>query len=196
MIPEDIGTIFTLIVIGASILFGLWAGIAQRNKRRDLFAAQAAKRGGEVVTGGILQRLELRLPYKGYTLVIYSRPGSRNSPPRTVATLRPEGVLLPTLDILRNDLVQRITGAFGRERILLDDEEFNKHIVIRGDDQLLARRILTPEMQRRFLDRTLRSLEARISQQNVQIKMMVVVTTNEVLDYFIDTTFAILQKIL
>lgn len=182
--------------MGVMIVFSIGIAFFQQSKRNDLLADQADKRGGELVKGGLFRRSELRLPYKGNTLIIYFMPGSKNSPSRTIATLRTENAMLPTLDILRNDLTQKIMGSFGKERILMNDDEFDRKCVVRSEDPLLPQRILTNGMQQRFLGQTLRSLELRVSQQNVQVKMLAIPRDEETLDYFIDTVVTILQKIL
>lgn len=187
--------IFFYLIFAVMLLVSLGVAFFQQSKRKELLANQANKRGGELVKGGLFRRSELRLPYKGNTVVIYCVPGSRNSPSRTIATLRTETVMLPTLDILRNDLTQKLMGAFGKERILMNDEEFDRKCIVRSEDPLLPQRILSGDMPQRFLGQTLRSLELRVSQQNIQVKMLTIPSNEETFDYFIDTVFAILQKI-
>ncbi|MBV6396188.1 MAG: hypothetical protein HFACDABA_01781 [Anaerolineales bacterium] len=177
------------------VMISLGAAALQKNKRDALLAAQAEKRGGTFAKRGLFRHSEARLPCKGNTLIVYCMPGSRNSPARTIATLHVETMILPAFDILRNDLTQKIMGAFGRERILLNDEEFDRKCIVRSEDPFLAQRILTSDMQRRFLDPTLRSLELRVSRQNVQVKMLSIPSNEETFDYFIDTVFVLLQKI-
>ena len=87
-------------------------------------------------------------------------------------------------------------GAFGKERILLNDEEFDRKCIVRSEDPFLPQRILSSDMQQRFLGQTLRSLELRVSAQNVQVKMLTIPTNEETFDYFIETILAILQKLL
>ena len=182
--------------MGALFMISIGFAFFQQTKRDELLANQADKRGGEFVKGSLTRHSILRLPYKGNVVVIYSRPGSKNSSPRTIASMRPNDITLPTIDILRNDLTQKIMGAFGKERILLNDEEFDRQCIVRSEDPFLPQRILLGDLQQRFLDRTLRSLELRVSAQNVEVKMLTIPGNEETFDYFIDTVFAILQKIL
>jgi len=191
-----IGDYLIFVFMGAMLILTIGITIFKQTKHNELLANQADKRGGELVKGGLLRRTELRLPYKGNTLIIYFMPGSKNSPSRTIATLRTETMMLPTLDIQRNDLTQKLLGAFGKERILMNDEEFDRKCIVRSEDPLLPQRILTSDMQQRFLGQTLRSLEVRVSQQNVQVKMLTIPSNEETFDYFIDTVFAVLQKLL
>lgn len=190
------GDLVIYVFMGAMIMLSIGIAFFQQSKRNELLADQAAKRGGELAKDGFLRRSELRLPYKGNKLIIYFMPGSKNSPSRTIATLRTETVMLPTLDILRNDLTQKLMGAFGKERILINNEEFDRKCIVRSEDPFLPTRILSNDIQQRFLGQTLRSLELRVSQQNIQVKMLTIPSNEETLDYFIDTVFAILQKIL
>jgi hypothetical protein len=185
-----------LLFMGAVFIISIGFAIFQRSKRDELLANQAVKRGAEFVKGSLTRHSILHLPYKGNVVVIYSRPGSRNSSPRTIASMRPNGMTLPTIEVLRNDVTQKIMGAFGKERILLNDEEFDRRCIVRSDDPFLPQRILLGDLQQRFLDRTLRSLELRVSAQNVEVKMLAIPRDEESFDYFIDTVFAILQKIL
>lgn len=189
------GELIVYAAMAALVMGSFGVALLQKNKRDALLDAQAGKRGGEFVKGGLFRRSEARLPCKGNTLIVYCIPGSRNRPAHTIASLRVETVMLPALDILRNDLAQKIMGAFGRERILMNDEEFDRKVIVRGEDPLLARRILTNDMQQRFLDPALRALELRVSQQNIQVKMSSIPANEETFDCFIDTVFAVLQRL-
>lgn len=65
-----------------------------------------------------------------------------------------------------------------------------------SEDPFLPQRILPGDLQQRFLDRSLRSLELRVSPQNVQVKILAIPRNEETFDHFIDTILAILQKLL
>ena len=188
--------IIPYLFFGTVIAVSIGITILQQNKRDKMLANLAKKRGGGIKKGGLFRYSKLRLPYKGNTLIIDSLPGTTHGSSRTIATLRTETAMLPTLDILRNNLTQKIIGSFGKERILMNDEEFDRKCIVRSEDPLLPQRILTSDMQQRFLGKTLPSLELRVSQQNVQVKMLSIPGDEETFDYFIDTVFAILQKIL
>ena len=185
-----------VVLMGVVLLFGVGIAFIQQNKRNEIFANQADKRGGEFVKGTLFRRSELRLPYKGNVLVVYSLPGGKNRAPRTIATLHLEQPALPTMDVLRNDLAQKIMGALGRERVLLNDEEFDRQCVVRSEDPYLPQRILSADLRGRFLDRSLHLLELRVSAQNVQVKILTIPSDEASFAYFIDTALAILQKLL
>lgn len=92
------------IFAGAIFMGSIGLAFFQKTRRDELLANQADKRGGQFVKGSLSQYSQLRLPYKGNILMIYCRPGNRNSPPRTIATLHLDNAALPTIEILRNNL--------------------------------------------------------------------------------------------
>ncbi len=192
MNTEDIITIVLFLIF---MVIAIAASMAQNKKRGAILTAQAEKRNGEVRRTG-LGRWELRLPVKGQTVLIYSVPGSRYSPPRTLAVLKSDTVMLPVIDITRNNISQKIMAAFGRERAITNDEDFDKEMVVRGEDQYMIQRLLTADLKQRLMSRSLRGLEVKIKPQEVRVTMLTIPANEEGFDEFIDTVLAILQNIL
>ena len=187
---------YVFIAIGLALLVVVIVVSAYQNKRRkEMLAQQAEKRGGEFSDGGFWSRSELRLPYKGNTILIYSIPGGKNRPPYTYAEMKSSAPTLPTLDVLRNNLSQKIMGAFGKERILLDDEEFDRQCVVRGEDELAARRILTASVRNRFTDGSLRTLEVKMNPKEIKFIMQSIPSNEEEYDNFIDAVFLVIKNL-
>ena len=186
-----------LFIVVAFLLVGVIFAVYQNKRRRELLTNQAEKRNGELTKSGFMGRWELRLPYKGNTLVIYSVPGSRYSPPKTYAILKDDSARLPTISIGRSGLGQKIMDKFGKERLLTNDEEFDRQFVIRSEDPFMAQRMLTAELRPKLIERSgMRSLQIKISPQEMRVTTFSIPSNEDDYDNFIDTAFLILKNIL
>jgi hypothetical protein len=193
MSTEDAMIVSVILIV---TLLSVVGAVYQSRRRGEMLARQAEKRNGEVTKSGFLGRRELHLPIKGSTLLVYSIPGSRYSPPKTFAILKSDSLHLPPIEITRNGVGQKLLGAFGRERILVNDEEFDRQFVVRGEDPFTAQRLLTADIRQRFMDRSMRSLQVKITSQEVRVTILTIPSNDDAYDNFIDTVFSILQKIL
>ena len=188
--------ILMLLFVLTVVVIAIVVSVYQTKKRGDLLRGQAEKRNGTVTKRSFLGRWELRLPFQDSSVLIYSVPGSRYSPPRTYAILKLDSPRLPTIEIMHNGLAQKLFNALGRERILTNDEEFDRQIVVRGEDQYSAQRLLTADLKQRIVDRSLRALDVKIIPQEVRVTIQAIPSNEEGYDNFIDLVFLILQKIL
>jgi hypothetical protein len=190
-------SLFSLAIVLVIALIAIVASVYQSRRRKEMLTRQAEKRNGELAKSGFLRRWELRLPYKGNTVIISSVPGSRYSPPKTIAAMKDDTARLSTIEIMRNDIGQKIMEKFGKERILTNDEEFDKQYAVRGEDPFLAQRLLTAELRPKLLEYSgMRSLQIKITPQEMCVTMFSIPSNDETYDNFIDTVFSILQKVL
>ena len=166
--------------------------------RDEMLARQAEKRGGEFsrgVLGGWGSSSELRLPFKGNIVRIYSVQGGKNRSPQTCSEMKFSTPTLTNLEVWRNDPSQKIIDMFGKERIMTDDEEFDRLYVIRGDDPLVARRVFAPALRQRLTEQGVRAQYVRINPTLFKISILGIPNSEEDYDIFIDTVFLALKNL-
>jgi hypothetical protein len=150
-----------------AVILSIVLGIAyiQTKARDERLARQAEKRGGEIRKGGLFRLTELRIPLKDVVIAIRTVPGSKHSPPKTIAQVKLDSPRLPAVRILRNDFLQKALTAFGKERLPTNDEEFDSQWVVQADDQFVVQQLVTAEFKARLAEHILRSLDIHIQPQ-------------------------------
>lgn len=188
-----------LIVISfVAIIFIAVLGFAYlQNKARDeRMLRQAEKRGGAFRKGGFFKVAELWIPLNGEKVIFHMEPGSKHSSPKTVARLNLDAPRLPVLRMVHNGLWQKMMASFGQERIITNDEEFDSEWVIRSQDELSARRLVTADLKEKLSDRLFRHLDLRIEPQQLSMTVLTLPSNDEQFDQFIDTAMLIIRKFL
>jgi hypothetical protein len=185
-----------LIIMAIVMVIGIAVSVTQNKKRKEMLILQTQKRGGEVSGEGFFRRLELRLPVRGETVVIFSRPRGKYNPPETNASLKLENPRFPDIQIKRNDLGQKLMGALGKERFLTGDEAFDTRFAITSEDAYQVQKLLTDDLKRIFMEPYFNTLEIKISPQKLYVSIKSIPETNQEYDIFIDTVLQILQKIM
>lgn len=184
-------------VLVAVILIATLGIVYIQNKARgERLARQAEKRGGEIVKGNLFRLAELRIPVKDVVVAIRTAPGSKYSPPKTIAQVKLDSPRLPAFRFLRNNLMQKAFAAFGKERLLTGDEEFDSQWVVQADDPFIIHKLVTAEFKSRLAERVLRSLDIRIQPQEASFIITTIPSDDEGYDNFIDTVVLVLQKFL
>ena len=190
----------TELLITAAITVLLFAtGIAiylQTKARDERLARQAEKRGGEFRKGGLFRNPELRIPLKDVAVVIRTIPGSKHSPPKTIAKVELDSPRLPAVRLLRNGLWQKALAAFSQERLLSSDEEFDNKWVVQADDPFIIHKLATAELKSRLEERVLRSLDIRLQPQEATFTIFAIPSDDDGYDHFIDTVMLVLNKFL
>jgi hypothetical protein len=181
-----------------AVILSIVLGIAyiQTKARDERLARQAEKRGGEIRKGGLFRLTELRIPLKDVVIAIRTVPGSKHSPPKTIAQVKLDSPRLPAVRILRNDFLQKALTAFGKERLPTNDEEFDSQWVVQADDQFVVQQLVTAEFKARLAEHILRSLDIHIQPQEASFTITAIPSDDEGYDNFIDTVVLVLQKIL
>ena len=159
-------------------------------------ALQAEKRGGKFEKSGLLKQARIQIPYKEWQVVVYSTPGSRYSPPKTIAQVKVDTPRLPVIQLERNYLLQKILAAFGRERLLTGDEDFDRRWVVRASDTMMVHKLVTPELKAKLEERILRSLGVNIQPMELSLTITTIPSSEEEYDIFIETTMLVLRKFL
>ncbi|RJP55025.1 MAG: hypothetical protein C4583_01315 [Anaerolineaceae bacterium] len=183
---------FVLILMAAVIGFTYFRSRAHENR----LALQAEKRGGKFEKSGLLKQARIQIPYKEWQVVIYSTPGSRYSPPKTIAQVKVDSPRLPVIQLERNYLLQKILAAFGRERLLTGDDDFDRRWLVRAADTLTIHKLVTPELKAKLEERILRSLVMRIQPLELLLTIATIPSSEEEYDIFIETTMLVLRKFL
>ena len=187
---DQIVFIILIVIFIASFIIGYF----QYKKRIELLTYQAEKRGGEVIAKNLFSRTRLLLPYRGEKIEIYSVPGSRYSPPKTVAQIKSNMLRFPEMRIVSNSLWQKMLSAMGRERILTGNDEFDKRFAVKSEDPYSALRLLPEDLKARLLEPQFRSLDVNMKTQEFSMTILSIPRNNEEYDLFIDTLFLVLQK--
>ena len=159
-------------------------------------ALQAEKRGGKFEKSGLLKQARIQIPYKEWQVVVYSTPGSRYSTPKTIAQVKVDTPRLPVIQLERNYLLQKILVAFGRERLLTGDEDFDRRWVVRASDTMMVHKLVTPELKAKLEERILRSLGVNIQPMELSLTITTIPSSEEEYDIFIETTMLVLRKFL
>lgn len=170
--------------------------ILQTKAHKERLAHQAEKRGGEFREGGLFKNPEVRIPLKGVVIVIHTIPGSKHSSPKTIAKAELDSPRLPVVRILRNSLWQKALAAFGRERLLSGDEEFDNKWVVQADDPFIIHKLATAEFKSRLEERILRTLDIRLQPQEATFTILAIPSDDDGYDHFIDTVMLVLNKFL
>ncbi|WKZ50131.1 MAG: hypothetical protein QY329_11780 [Anaerolineales bacterium] len=188
-------------VLLALFLFAVFGGVMafavlQSRARSARLTRQAEKRGGEIRKGSLWRQPELRIPFKDAFIAIRVIPGSRYSPPKTVAQIKLDSPRLPALRLTRNFLLQKMLAAFGRERLLTGDGEFDRLWTLTTEDGFAAQKLATPDFKAQLEQRLFRSLVMDIRPQEFSFAIGVIPSNDEALDVFIDTVVMVLNKFL
>ena len=186
-----IGVFVTGIVIFAVVLVYL-----QNRNRGKRLAFQAVKRGGEIHKGGLFSVSELWIPFKDIMIVIRPVPGSKYSPPKTVAQVKLNSPRLSPIRIQRNDLWQKALTAFGRERLSTGDDEFDSRWVTQADNPSIVPKIITAEFKVRLTERILQSLSIIIQPKEATFTIRTIPSDDDGYNQFIDTVLSVLKTIL
>jgi len=179
-------------VFGSVMAFAVLQSRAQSAR----LTRQAEKRGGEIHKDAFWKPSELRLPFKDSIIAIRVIPGSRYSSPKTVAQVKLDSPRLPALRLTRSSLLQKMLAAFGRERLLTGDEEFDRLWTLTTEDRFAAQKLATPDFKAQLEQRLFRSLVMDVSPQEFSFTIGVIPSNDEALDVFIDTVILVLNKFL
>ena len=187
-----------IIAVSVAVILVVALGIAyiQNKARGERLARQAEKRGGEIRKGNLFRLTELRIPFQDAVIVLRTVPGSKHSPPKTIAQVKLDSPRLPAVRFLRNNLMQKAFAAFGKERLLTGDEEFDSQWIMQADDPFIIHKLVTTEFKSRLAERVLRSLDIRIQPQEASFTIITIPSDDEGYDNFIDTVVLVLQKFL
>jgi len=167
----------------------------QRKKQQELLQYQAEKRNGYLESSNFLMPVRLVLPLGEQSLYVYSVPGGKNRPSKTIAELVGGTTSLPQIKLGRNTLFQKALETFGKERFLSGDEEFDKTFVVSADDENAARQILSLEIQKNLLEMASKSPSIETGPQHFRMMILRMLKDYESYDLFIDTALAILNKL-
>jgi hypothetical protein len=137
-----------LIVAGAVVLFvifAVWGAIAKR-KRDNAWRQLAAEIGAKFVDGGFWHSSKVQMPFKQWTITLYTYSVSSGNDSSTTYTR----LYAPTQDmhgfqftLLRKSIVSKIDHALGAKEIVTGDAEFDHAFVVRGNDDAKARNLFS-----------------------------------------------------
>jgi hypothetical protein len=176
------------------LVIGIWLQWLDAQKRNALLEQEAARRGGQVVKGAFLSASKLSLPQRGETLEIFMTPGSRYRPAQTHAQFKPQQLSLSEFRLVENNLFRRLTASTSRDRILTQDEAFDRrYVLIARDNSLLATRIAQGPVRERILRSNFRSLEVKIKPDSFAMTISSIPRDEDEFDNFIETALLIVQ---
>jgi hypothetical protein len=157
MSMADIGSwvqtnlLFILIVFVIVLVIGYIAfSFRQLTKIKHLMENQATKRNGTV--HGFFFLSFLKFFYRDQEVMVSSRPGQKNRPPRTSATIPIQVVKNLWISIHRETITSSMGKLVGSQDIQLDVEEFDKTYLIKGDDELTVRTLVNLPLQMKLLE--------------------------------------------
>ena len=169
----------------------------QRKKQQELLEYQAEKRNGYTEASNFLAPIRLVLPLGDQALHIYSVPGGKNRPSKTIADLvgNTTQTQFPQIKIGRNTLFQKALETSGKERFLSGNDEFDRTFVVSIDDEGIARRLLTSDIQKNLIEMASKSPSIEIGPQHYRMMVLRILKNSEGYDLFIDTALAVLNKL-
>lgn len=189
----DENLIFSALLI-AILLIAVVMFYFQRRKQHELLEEQAAKRNGYIESGNFLMPVRLVLPLGDQDLRIYSVPGGKNRPSKTIAELTGSNTSFPKIKVGRNTFFQKALESFGKERYLSGDEEFDNTFAVHTDEDGAARQLLTYDIQKSLMEMAAKSPSLEIGPQYFRLIVLRILKDTEGYDLFIDTALAILKK--
>jgi hypothetical protein len=190
----DFNSLFPMLLV-AIFLVAVLILYLQRKKQQELLEYQAEKRNGYVESSNFLTPVRLVLPFGEQSLYIYSVPGGKNRPSKTIADLVGSTALFPQIKIGRNTLFQKALETFGKERFLTGDEELDKMFVVNTEDEATARQMLTYDIQKNMMELASKSPSIEAGPQRFRMMVLRILKDSEEYDLFIDTALAILNKL-
>jgi hypothetical protein len=188
-------TLIILFLVG-TVLLTLGLTYWRNQRLKAVFEEQAAKRGGRVEGGSFLYTPQLYLPVNAREVRIFCFPGSRNRPAKTTAEITSTSAAeFPKIKIGRNNLFQKALTAFGRERWLSGDEEFDQNFTVQGEDEASLRRLLTPPNQRNLLEWAGKNPSLEIGPGTFKLTILRMLKQPEEYDQFIEMASALLRAL-
>ena len=189
----DENLIFSVLLV-AILLIAVVMLYFQRRKQQELLEEQAAKRNGYIESSNFLMPVRLVLPLGDQALRIYTVPGGKNRPSKTIAELTGSKTVFPKIKVGRNTFFQKALETFGKERFLSGNEEFDGSFVVNAEEEAAARQLLTYDIQKNLLEMASKSPSLEIGPQQFRLVVLRILKDAEGYDLFIDTALAILKK--
>ena len=178
--------LYLFVFFAIVMAIGLAAAAIHSGKQTAPLTRQAEKRGGQLEAGGFLGRTDLLLTYNGIPIRVYSIPGGKNRPPNTGAESKQDSPRFPTLRDVRNFLLQKMLGVFGKERLLTGNEEFDDHFVVTGENPSTAHRVIPDDLKAKLPEFPFHSLAIDIGPQVLRVSIRSIPQDDEGYDQFID----------
>jgi hypothetical protein len=133
-----------LIVAGAValfVIFIIWGAIAKR-KRDTAWRQLATEIGATFVDGGFMHSSKVQMPFKQWTITLYTYSVSSGDDSSTTYTR----LSAPIQDaqgfqftLLRKNIVTKIDHVLGAKEIATGDAEFDRTFAVRGNDDTKER---------------------------------------------------------
>ena len=189
----DYNLLFPVLLVGILVITVVILYF-QRKKQQELLGEQAEKRNGYLEASNFLLPIRLVLPLGEQALYVYSVPGGKNRPSKTIAELTGSNTVFPKIKVGRNTLFQKALETFGKERFLSGDEEFDSTFVVNAEEDGAARQLLTYDIQKNLIEMASKSPSLEIGPQHFRLVVLHILKDAEGYDLFIETALAILKK--
>jgi hypothetical protein len=133
-----------LIVAGAVALFVIFIiwGVTAKRKRDTAWRQLAAEIGANFVDGGFMHSSKVQMPFKQWTITLYTysiSSGDDSSTTYTRLSAPVQGTQAFQFTLLRKNIVTKIDHALGAKEIVTGDGEFDRAFVVRGKDDAKVR---------------------------------------------------------
>jgi len=164
-------------------------------KTREIFQRQAEKRGGYVEEKFYHFSPRLVIPYIDQKIIVYSTPGSRNSPPYTHLRYRFSSIRNINLTVYKEGFFSKLGKTFGMQDIIVDDPEFDEIFIIQGRDEILVRDILSLSVKEKLLILSRLNMRLKINRSIILLSVPSKLKIDNDLGQFIEAGVAVVQKV-
>ncbi|MCI4666938.1 MAG: DUF3137 domain-containing protein [Bacteroidia bacterium] len=124
-----------------------------RNSRREVWRQLAAELDGKFVQGNLTVRDQIVVHHEKWTIVFDTFSKSRGNSRVPYTRIRAPYVYRDdfVFEVSRKDAIKSIGLLLGGEDIHVGDPEFDRHFVVRGNDQWKVRSFFNNSMIRQFI---------------------------------------------
>ena len=181
---------FIIVLFPLIIILSLW----RYRTIKQLMEQQALKRNGTVVGSFLLP--VLKFSYRALPVVVTCVPKSKYRQAKTEASITLLKPASANLIIAKESVATRLGKALGASDVQLGSDEFDQEFLIKTQDELFARNMLTFTLQQKLLE--MKQEKPRISIEGTWLAVQVprVVKTEEGYDHLFDLTFAVVDRFL
>ncbi|MBU0469017.1 MAG: DUF3137 domain-containing protein [Candidatus Omnitrophica bacterium] len=159
------------------------------------FQRQAEKRGGYVEEKFYHFSPRLVIPYIDQKIIVYSTPGSRNSPPYTHLKYKFSSSRNINLTVYKEGLFSKLGKTLGMQDLIVDDPVFDETFIIKGKDEILVRQLLSLNVKEKLLTLVSLNVRLRINGGSVYLSVPSKLTIDTDLGLFIEAGLAVVQKV-
>ena len=176
MIPQ---TLLPIVVGGGVLLLIIYANRHRGGKVKAVLEPLAQRKGGRVGEPGLFSYPKLTYQVDNVEIEMFSRPGSRNSPPFTYVRFQRQSQL--KFSIYNESFVSSLGKMIGLSEIQINNREFDDAFVLKSDSEMMFRQLLTANLQQKILP--LKNMRPNIQLKDGRFELRIPKIPNTEMEY-------------